>query len=157
MTEQAALGQAPVADAPLLDIRNLSISYYTRAGEIPAVIDFSLRLDTSDAIALVGESGCGKSTVAMAIMRYLGRNGAIVSGQILFKGRDIMTLPTHELRKLRGGEIAMVYQEPMSSLNPSMTIGDQLIEVPVYHENASRHEACSHRHGATLAAIPLTA
>ena len=141
MTEQTATDQDPVADAPLLDIRNLSISYYTRAGEIPAVIDFSLRLDTGDAIALVGESGCGKSTVAMAIMRYLGRNGAIVGGQILFKGRDIMTLPAHELLKLRGGEIAMVYQEPMSSLNPSMTIGDQLIEVPVYHDNVSRREA----------------
>ncbi|MCX8231145.1 MAG: ABC transporter ATP-binding protein [Alphaproteobacteria bacterium] len=141
MTEQVMLGQTPVADAPLLDIRNLSISYYSRTGEIPAVIDFSLRLGTSEAIGLVGESGCGKSTVALAIMRYLGRNGAIVGGQILFKGRDIMTLPADELRKLRGGEIAMVYQEPMSSLNPSMTIGDQLIEVPVYHENASRHEA----------------
>lgn len=129
------------ADAPLLEIRNLSISYYSRAGEIPAVIDFSLRLDTGDAIALVGESGCGKSTVAMAIMRYLGRNGAIVGGQILFKGRDIATLPAHELRKLRGGEIAMVYQEPMSALNPSMTIGDQLMEVPIYHDNASRKEA----------------
>jgi peptide/nickel transport system ATP-binding protein len=141
MTEHAMLDQAPVADAPLLDIRNLSISYYSRAGEIPAVIDFSLRLDTGDAIALVGESGCGKSTVAMAIMRYLGRNGAIVGGQILFKGRDIATLPAHELRKLRGGEIAMVYQEPMSALNPSMTIGDQLMEVPIYHDNASRKEA----------------
>jgi peptide/nickel transport system ATP-binding protein len=141
MTEQAILDHAPVGDAPLLDIRNLSISYYSRAGEIPAVIDFSLRLDTGDAIALVGESGCGKSTVAMAIMRYLGRNGAIVGGQILFKGRDIATLPAHELRKLRGGEIAMVYQEPMSALNPSMTIGDQLMEVPIYHDNAARKEA----------------
>jgi peptide/nickel transport system ATP-binding protein len=138
MTEYA-VPAAP--DAPLLEIRNLSISYYSRAGEIPAVIDFSLRLDTGDAIALVGESGCGKSTVAMAIMRYLGRNGAIVGGQILFKGRDITTLPARELRELRGGEIAMVYQEPMSALNPSMTIGDQLMEVPIYHENASRKEA----------------
>ena len=77
----------------------------------------------------------------MAIMRYLGRNGAIVGGQILFKGRDITTLPPHELRKLRGGEIAMVYQEPMSALNPSMTIGAQLMEVPIYHDQATRDQA----------------
>jgi len=127
--------------APLLDIRNLGISYYTRAGEIPAVIDFSLRLDAGESVALVGESGCGKSTVAMAIMRYLGRNGAIVDGQIFYKGRDITTLSPAELRHLRGGEIAMIYQEPMSALNPSMTIGEQLMEVPVFHSGASKADA----------------
>lgn len=141
MTETMTAVEPQSTDAPLLDIRNLSVSYYSRAGEIPAVIDFSLRLETGEAIALVGESGCGKSTVAMAIMRYLGRNGAIVGGQILFKGRDITTLPPHELRQLRGGEIAMVYQEPMSALNPSMTIGDQLMEVPIYHDQAPRKDA----------------
>ncbi|MEQ8247697.1 MAG: ABC transporter ATP-binding protein [Alphaproteobacteria bacterium] len=141
MTERALVDAPDPSAAPLLDIRNLSISYFGRAGEIPAVIDFSLRLETGEAIALVGESGCGKSTVALAIMRYLGRSGAIVGGQILFKGRDITTLPPHELRALRGGEIAMVYQEPMSALNPSMTVGDQLLEVPIYHGGASRSDA----------------
>lgn len=126
---------------PLLDIRRLGISYYTRAGEIPAVIDFSLQLDAGEAVALVGESGCGKSTVALAIMRYLGRNGAIVDGEIRYKGRDITALSPAELRDLRGGEIAMIYQEPMSALNPSMTIGDQLMEVPVYHSGATANEA----------------
>ncbi|MBT5753328.1 MAG: ATP-binding cassette domain-containing protein, partial [Rhodospirillaceae bacterium] len=104
--------QSETFDGPVLEIENLCLSYYTRAGEIPAVVDFSATLMPGESIGLVGESGCGKSTVAMAIMRYLGRNGAIVGGQILFKGRDIATLPAHELRKLRGGEIAMVYQEP---------------------------------------------
>jgi peptide/nickel transport system ATP-binding protein len=134
---------APVAsaDAPLLDIRDLNISYFTRAGEIPAVIDFSLQLRAGEAIALVGESGCGKSTVAMAIMRYLGRNGAIVGGKILFKGQDITTLSPAQLRSLRGGEIAMVYQEPMSALNPSMTVGEQLMEVPIFHGSAANREA----------------
>ena len=141
MTETLTASQAQQTDAPLLDIRNLSVSYYSRAGEIPAVIDFSLRLETGEAIALVGESGCGKSTVAIAIMRYLGRNGAIVGGQILFKGRDITTLSPGALRELRGGEIAMVYQEPMSALNPSMTIGDQLMEVPIFHDQATRKDA----------------
>jgi peptide/nickel transport system ATP-binding protein len=141
MTERTPIDGSIAPDAPLLDIRNLSISYFGRAGEIPAVIDFSLRLETGEATALVGESGCGKSTVALAIMRYLGRNGTIVGGQILFKGRDITTLPPRELRKLRGGEIAMVYQEPMSALNPSMTIGDQLLEVPIYHDQATRKDA----------------
>lgn len=141
MTETMRASQGQETGAPLLDIRNLSVSYYSRAGEIPAVIDFSLRLETGEAIALVGESGCGKSTVAMAIMRYLGRNGAIVGGQILFKGRDITTLSPSALRELRGGEIAMVYQEPMSALNPSMTIGDQLMEVPIFHDQATRKDA----------------
>ncbi len=142
MTEQSVAPDVPVdSTMPLLEIRNLSVSYFGRSGEIPAVIDFSLRLETGEAIALVGESGCGKSTVALAIMSYLGRNGAIVKGKILFKGTDIATLSPLELRRLRGGEIAMVYQEPMSALNPSMTIGEQLMEVPIYHDQVSRKDA----------------
>lgn len=127
--------------APLLEIRNLSISYFTRAGEVPAVRDFSLTLHPGEGIGLVGESGCGKSTVAMAIMQYLGGNGRIVKGEILFKGRDLVGLDAAGLRRLRGGEIAMVYQEPMAALNPSMTIGKQLAEVPIHHDGASRAEA----------------
>ena len=128
-------------DAPLLEIENLCLSYYTRAGEIPAVVDFSLTLDAGESVGLVGESGCGKSTVAMAIMQYMGNNGGIVGGSIKFKGRDLATLSREELRKLRGAEIAMVYQEPMAALNPSMTIGAQLMEVPMVHENVSAEEA----------------
>src|SRR3546814_4381147 len=79
--------------------------------------DWSSDVCSSDlSIGLVGESGCGKSTVAMAIIRYLGNNGAIVSGQVLYKGRDMATLSAEELRQLRGNEIAMVYQEPMAAL-----------------------------------------
>ncbi len=128
-------------DGPLLEIENLCISYYTRAGEIPAVVDFSLTLDAGESVGLVGESGCGKSTVAMAIMRYMGGNGGIVGGSIKFKGRNIVDLSDEELRKLRGSEIAMIYQEPMAALNPSMTCGKQLIEVPITHEGVSREEA----------------
>ncbi|MEQ9814280.1 MAG: ATP-binding cassette domain-containing protein, partial [Azospirillaceae bacterium] len=84
------------AEVPILECENLCISYFTRAGEIPAVQDFNLRVMPGEAIGLVGESGCGKSTVAMAVMRYLGGAGRIVDGVIRFKGRDITTLSEEE-------------------------------------------------------------
>ncbi len=126
---------------PVLDIENLSISFFTRAGEIPAVMDFSCRVMPGEAMGLVGESGCGKSTVALAIMRDLGANGRIVGGSIRFRGEDLVTAPPARLRQLRGGKIAMVYQEPMASLNPAMRVGAQLVEVPMLHDGASRAEA----------------
>jgi peptide/nickel transport system ATP-binding protein len=126
---------------PLLEIENLCLSYFTRAGEVPAVENFSLTLKAGESVGLVGESGCGKSTVALGIMRYLGGNGAVVGGSIRFKGRDLATLDDAELRRLRGSEIAMIYQEPMAALNPSMTIGEQLVEVPMVHEALSRAAA----------------
>ncbi|MDP6812466.1 MAG: ABC transporter ATP-binding protein [Alphaproteobacteria bacterium] len=128
-------------DTPVLEIENLCLSYYTRAGEIPAVVDFSLTLKQGESVGLVGESGCGKSTVAMAVMRYMGHNGGIVGGSIKFKGRDMGSLDEDELRKLRGSEIAMIYQEPMAALNPSLTVGTQLMEVPLTHEEVSKEEA----------------
>ncbi|MBL6928643.1 MAG: ABC transporter ATP-binding protein [Rhodospirillales bacterium] len=126
---------------PVLEIDNLGISYFTRAGEIPAVKDFSLSLGAGESVGLVGESGCGKSTVAMGIMRYLGSNGAIVGGAIRFKGRDMNELNEAELRQIRGSEIAMIYQEPMAALNPSLTIATQLIEVSMTHEGIGEAEA----------------
>ena len=126
---------------PVLDIRNLSISFFTRAGEIPAVMDFSTRVMPGESMGLVGESGCGKSTVALGIMRDLGVNGRIVSGQVLFKGTDLATLDERALRAIRGKEIAMIYQEPMASLNPAMKVGPQLMEVPMIHEGASKADA----------------
>jgi peptide/nickel transport system ATP-binding protein len=128
-------------DGPILECRDLCISYFTRAGEIPAVIDFNLTLNQGDSVGLVDESGCGKSTVAMAIMQYMGNNGGIVGGQVIYKGRDLAALSEEELRQLRGNEIAMVYQEPMASLNPSMPLGQQLMEVPLCHEEVSEQEA----------------
>jgi len=128
-------------DGPVLEIEDLCLSYYTRAGEIPAVVDFSATLAAGESIGLVGESGCGKSTVAMAIMRYMGNNGDIVGGTVKFKGRDMATLSDEELRQIRGAEIAMIYQEPMAALNPSLTIGSQLMEVPMTHDGATQDEA----------------
>ena len=125
----------------LLEIEDLRLSYFTRAGEIPAVVDFSLTLKRGESVGLVGESGCGKSTVALGIMNYMGNNGDIVGGSIRFKGRDMATLSREELRRIRGSDISMIYQEPMSALNPSMTIGAQLMEVPITHEGISKAEA----------------
>ncbi len=126
---------------PILDIENLSISFFTRSREIPAVMDFSCKVMAGESMGLVGESGCGKSTVALAVMRDLGKNGRIVAGSIKFKGRDLTHMSEEELRHIRGSEIAMIYQEPMASLNPAMKIGAQLAEVPMIHQGMDRAEA----------------
>ncbi|MFW8634546.1 dipeptide ABC transporter ATP-binding protein [Cribrihabitans pelagius] len=128
-------------DGPILEIDKLSISFFTRLREIPAVMDFSVRVQPGEAVGLVGESGCGKSTVALGVMQDLGKNGRIVGGSIKFKGRDLGEMSTEELRDIRGNEIAMIYQEPMASLNPAMRIGQQLMEVPMIHEGVSKDEA----------------
>jgi len=126
---------------PILEIDKLSISFFTRLREIPAVMDFSAKVMPGEALGLVGESGCGKSTVALGVMQDLGVNGEIVNGSIKFKGRDLCQMSQEELRDIRGSKIAMIYQEPMASLNPAMKIGKQLAEVPMIHEGISREEA----------------
>ncbi|MGV8954489.1 MAG: dipeptide ABC transporter ATP-binding protein [Cypionkella sp.] len=126
---------------PILEIDNLSISFFTRMREIPAVMDFSCKVMAGESMGLVGESGCGKSTVALAVMRDLGKNGRIVGGTIKFKGRDLTNMGEEYLRKIRGSEIAMIYQEPMASLNPAMKIGAQLVEVPMIHQGMARNDA----------------
>ncbi len=128
-------------DGPILEIENLSISFFTRLREIPAVMDFSCVVQPGEAMGLVGESGCGKSTVALGVMQDLGVNGQIVGGTIKFKGRDLNKMTMEELRDIRGSEIAMIYQEPMASLNPAMKIGKQLMEVPMIHEGVPKSVA----------------
>jgi peptide/nickel transport system ATP-binding protein len=128
-------------EVPVLEINGLRLSYYSRAGEIPAVMDFDLKIGRGESVGLVGESGCGKSTVANGVMRYMGNNGGIVGGTIKFKGRDMADMSEEEVRRIRGKDIAMIYQEPMASLNPSLTIGRQLMEVPMNHEGVSEEEA----------------
>ena len=126
---------------PILEIEDLNISFFVRAGEIPAVMDFSCKIMPGETMGLVGESGCGKSTVALGIMRDMGNRGKIVGGKIKFKGRDMGEMSEEELRDLRGSKIAMIYQEPMASLNPAMKIGRQLMEVPLLHEDVTKEEA----------------
>ena len=128
-------------DGPILEIEKLSISFFTRLREIPAVMDFSVAVQPGEAVGLVGESGCGKSTVALGVMQDLGKNGRIVGGTIKFKGRDLQEMSAEELRDIRGSEIAMIYQEPMASLNPAMKIGKQLMEVPMIHQGMSEKDA----------------
>jgi peptide/nickel transport system ATP-binding protein len=128
-------------DGPILEIDKLSISFFTRTREIPAVMEFSCTVQPGEALGLVGESGCGKSTVALGVMQDLGVNGRIVGGSIKFKGRDLNKMSQEQLREVRGSEIAMIYQEPMASLNPAMKIGQQLMEVPMIHEGVSADEA----------------
>ncbi len=128
-------------DGPILEIDKLSISFFTRLREIPAVMDFSAKIMPGEALGIVGESGCGKSTVALGVMQDLGVNGRIVGGSIKFKGQDLNKMTQEELRDIRGSKIAMIYQEPMASLNPAMRIGKQLMEVPMIHEGVSEKEA----------------
>jgi peptide/nickel transport system ATP-binding protein len=126
---------------PVLELQNARISYFTRAGEINVVPGVSFKLEQGEALGLVGESGCGKSTVAFSVMNYLSGVGRLTGGRILFEGQDMSKMSAEELRKIRGGRMAMVYQDPMSSLNPVMPVGRQLMEVPMIHQNASQAEA----------------
>jgi len=130
-----------MADQPLLSCEALSVDYGTGDLRQRAVEDLSFHIDRGEAFGLVGESGCGKSTVALAIMRYLGRNGWVSGGAIRFDGTDIASLSEGELRALRGARVAMVYQDPLSSLNPVMPIGRQLMEVPLLHRTRNREGA----------------
>ena len=141
-------------EPPVLEITGLCLSYYTRTGEVPAVYDFDLTVAKGESVGLVGESGCGKSTVANGIMRHMGHNGDIVGGSIKFKGRDMAEFSEEEIRCVRGKDIAMIYQEPMASLNPSLTIGQQLMEVPMIHEGVRRAEAFERAHD-MLAAVHI--
>ena len=125
----------------VLAFENVSIAYDSRAGRQNILRDVSFAIGEGEALGLVGESGCGKSTVALAAMRYLPRGMSIVEGRILVEGRDTAGLSDHELSRIRGNRIAMVYQDPMSSLNPVMPIGRQLMEVPLLHGETDERAA----------------
>ena len=123
---------------PLLQVSNLQTSFFTDKGEIKAVDDVSFELQGGQTLALVGESGCGKSVTALSIMRLLSSPGRVVGGTIMFKGQNLLALPEKAMRKVRGKSIAMVFQEPMTSLNPVMRIGDQIGEVLQIHTDLTK-------------------
>jgi oligopeptide/dipeptide ABC transporter ATP-binding protein len=128
--------------AKLLEVRNLQTHFLTRGGVVRAVDGVSWDVEEGETVALVGESGCGKSVTALSIMRLVAMPaGRIAGGQIMFKGRDLLTLSEEEMRRVRGREIGMIFQEPMTSLNPVLTIGRQLTEGLEIHLGMSRTAA----------------
>jgi peptide/nickel transport system ATP-binding protein len=127
--------------APVLKLEDVAISYETRYGDVEAVRQVTFDVHRATTFGVVGESGCGKSTVAFGIVDFLGPNGKIVGGSITFQGRELVGRSQAELRKLRGDQIAMVYQDPMQALNPSVTIGDQLAEMLTTHRGIPKAEA----------------
>ncbi len=125
----------------VLKIRNLSTHYFSRRGVLKAVDRVSMDLKKQEFIGIVGESGCGKSTLAFSIMRLIQPPGKIVEGKILFNGKDLLKLRDEEMRKVRGKEIGMVFQDPMTSLDPLEKIGDQIVETIQMHEEIGKKEA----------------
>ncbi|MFN8505307.1 dipeptide ABC transporter ATP-binding protein [Kouleothrix sp.] len=128
-------------DQPVVKVDNLAIAYETRNGDVNAVRDVSFEIFRGETLGLVGESGCGKSTVSYGLVNYLGRNGKIVKGDIVFQGQSLVGRTPEALRKLRGDQIAMVYQDPMTSLNPVLRIGEQMAEVLTVHRGIGQAEA----------------
>ncbi len=124
----------------LLEVKELHTSFFTDAGEIKAVRGVGFGLDKGRMLGIVGESGCGKSVTALSILRLVPFPGRIVRGEIIFKGRDLLKLTEEEMRKVRGKEITMIFQEPMTSLNPVFTIGSQIAEAVLYHQAIPRSE-----------------
>lgn len=125
----------------VLEVDNLQISYETRKGDVEAIQGVSFKVHEAETVGLVGESGCGKSTIAFGIVNFLGSNGKIVDGSIRFQGEDLVGRSQEELKKLRGDRISMVFQDPMQALNPSIRLGEQLAEVLTCHKDISKKEA----------------
>jgi len=125
----------------LLEVKKLQTSFFTSDGVVRAVDNVSFHVRRGEAVALVGESGCGKSVTAMSIMRLVATPGKITAGEIRFKGRDLAAIPEREMRNVRGNDIAMVFQEPMTSLNPVFKIGAQVAEAIRIHRKVSKKEA----------------
>jgi oligopeptide/dipeptide ABC transporter ATP-binding protein len=128
--------------APLLEIRELKTHFFTRDGVVRAVDGVSCRLDPGETLAVVGESGCGKSVTALSVLRLIASPpGRIVGGEVLFNGRNLLELTDAEMRRIRGNEISMIFQEPMTSLNPVLTIGRQIAETLVLHQGMDQKHA----------------
>jgi oligopeptide/dipeptide ABC transporter ATP-binding protein len=126
----------------LLEVKNLKTYFFTDDGVAKAVDDVSFALDKGETLGLVGESGCGKSVSALSIMRLIADPpGKIVNGEIFFKGKDILKVPEKEMQDIRGNDIGMIFQEPMTSLNPVFTCGNQIEEAVILHQKLSKEEA----------------
>ena len=136
----AEAGRAASGDA-LLAVRDLCISFQTDHGDVPVTRNISFTLAPGERLGVVGESGCGKSVTGLSLMRLLPASTARVTGEVLLEGRNLLTLPERQMRRVRGASIAMIFQEPMSALDPVFTIGHQIAEAYLSHFKASRAEA----------------
>jgi len=132
---------APGGSAPLLEVRNLTVRFRTRDGVVQAVTDLSFTLRRGETLGVVGESGSGKSVTSLAIMGLLNRAHADVTGQILFEGVDLLTLKPSELRRIRGRDVSMIFQDPFACLHPMYRVGDQIAEAVKAHASVSRAKA----------------
>ncbi|MBI5302557.1 MAG: ABC transporter ATP-binding protein [Chloroflexi bacterium] len=129
---------------PLLQVNNLKTFFYTSDGTVPAVDGVSFEIREGETLAIVGESGCGKSVTALSIMRLIAPPGKIINGEILFNGEDLVKLPDSALYAIRGSQISMIFQEPMTSLNPVFSVGDQIAEALIIHQGMT-HEIALRR------------
>ena len=155
----------PDSSTPLLEVEDLKTYFFTRDGVVRAVDGVSFSVERGQTLAIVGESGCGKSVTSLSILRLIASPpGRTVGGRVLFEGTDLLALPEEEMRQIRGNAISMIFQEPMTSLNPVLTIGRQIAEVLTLHRGLTRAEASARGRdaqarahtgaGATRPAIP---
>jgi peptide/nickel transport system ATP-binding protein len=129
------------SDKILLDVKNLKVCFATETSDITAVEDVSFQIKKGETVALVGESGCGKSVTSLAVMGLINSPGRIAKGQIFFEGKDLLKLSNNDMRKIRGNKISMIFQEPLTSLNPLFTVGNQISEAIYTHQKISKEEA----------------
>ena len=126
----------------LLEVKDLGITFFTDRGALPAVQEVSFSIKPGETLGVVGESGCGKSMTALSLMQLIpSPPGKITAGEIMYKGEDLLKKSPKEMRDIRGKEISMIFQEPMTSLNPVITVGKQIMEAVLTHENMSKQEA----------------
>jgi peptide/nickel transport system ATP-binding protein/oligopeptide transport system ATP-binding protein len=141
----------------LLSIEGLRTVFRTARGEVPAVDGVDLSIARGRTLGIVGESGCGKSVLSLSVMRLVPEPGRIAAGRVLFNGRDLLTAPAAEMRAIRGSRIAMIFQEPMTSLNPAFTVGDQIIEAIRAHDRSAGRSALRSRATEALARVRIPA
>ena len=131
-----------MAENKLIDVNNLKTYFHTEEGTVKAVDGVSFEIYPGETLGVVGESGCGKSVTSLSIMRLIeSPPGKIEEGEILFNGKDLTKLSQGQMRKIRGNDISMIFQEPMTSLNPVYTVGDQIMEAILIHKDVSKKEA----------------
>jgi len=126
---------------PILEVNHLQVHFFTDRGQVKAVDDVDFQVETGKTHCIVGESGCGKSVTSMALLRLVQKPGKIVGGTALYKGQDLLQMDDAQIRKIRGNEISMIFQEPMTSLNPVFTIGAQIMESLILHQHMTKVQA----------------